>query len=423
MRFLLQCILILIYSIATNLCAETQDSKLLASIKNYKSFFSDTCSKILKNSELQGEISGWSKQYQDKKEIRFLDATLDQEVHIRIVNRTRSSKTFRYTFYRNIHPELFLATDENCKISIARLIERNKNNSINSISTLSKNLHKVQTIELLNPKVPAITPTDGVKVALVDTGINYLLPEITKNIARKTPSQILGYDFEDGDQLPFDVDFVGSPFFPRHHGTSVASILIKEAPFVQIVPYRISRKNPCSFKDILEDIAKLDIKVVLIPMGSKNYKTWKCFHETAKINKEILFIVSAGNSNINIDVEQIFPASLKLKNIIVVSSSTIFGNLAKGSNFGPKTVDLLVHAEQLRVLDHRGVKSIASGSSFAVPRIGAMIARFLTFNPESKIGELIKMLENRAVPIETNLVKLGWIPDPLDDYLFYKDSK
>jgi hypothetical protein len=423
MRFLSQCIFILIYSIATNLFAGTQDGTLLASINNYKNFFSNTCSKILENSTLPKQIAGWSKEAQDEKEIRFLDSTLDQEVHIRVVNRGRSQKTLRYTFYRNFDPELFLATDENCKISIARLIERNKNKNIKSISTLSKDLHKVQSIELLNPEVPAIEPKDGVQVALVDTGINYLLPEISKNIARQNPTQLLGYDFEDEDQLPFDVDFVGSPFFPRHHGTSVASILIKEAPFVQIVPYRFSRRNPCSFKDIIDDIGKLDINVALIPMGSKNFKTWKCFHEAAKKHKEILFVVSAGNSNINIDVDQIFPASLELKNILVVSSSTIFGNLAKGSNFGPNSVDLLVHAEQLRVIDHRGVKSIASGSSYAVPRIGAMIARFLTYNPEAKIGEIIEMLRKRAVPIEINLVKLGWIPDPLDDYLFHIDSK
>ena len=158
-------------------------------------------------------------------------------------------------------------------------------------------------------------------------------------------------------------------------------------------------------------------------MGSRDIKTWECFYDEAKKQEEILFIVSAGNQNLNIDKESIFPASLPLKNMLVISSSTIFGNLANGSNFGPKNVDLIVHAEQIRVIDHRGVKSVASGSSFAVPRIGAMIARFLRFNPKSSIEEIIDILRRRAIFIDSNFVKLGWIPDPLDNYLFQMDSK
>ena len=59
--------------------------------------------------------------------------------------------------------------------------------------------------------------------------------------------------------------------------------------------------------------------------------------------------------------------------MFVISSSTLFGNLAKGSNFGSKSVDFLVNGEQLEVFDHRGVRSITSGSSYAAaPRIAAM---------------------------------------------------
>ena len=399
------------------------DQKELVLIKDYKAFFLNTCERLEKNVTVPNYLKGWQEKFQNKKKLHFINSNTNQEVEVNIVTRPRSRVTLRYTFYRKAEPELFISTSKNCNVGISRLIRRHKDGAIYSISTLSKDLKIEKSIETVNPAVPAMEPTSGIRVALIDTGINYLLPEITRNLARNSPTQLLGYDFEDGDELPFDIDFVGSPFFPRHHGTSVASVLIKEAPLVQIVPYRFPRKDPCLFKEIIADIAKLNIKVALMPMGSNDSKTWKCFYNAAKKYKGTLYIVSAGNENLNIDTEKTFPASLPLKNMLVISSSTIFGNLAKGSNFGKKNVDLIVNAEQLRVIDHRGVKSIASGSSFAVPRIGAMVARFLQYNPEASVEEIIRVLKRRAIPHEGNLIRFGWIPDPLDNYLFHIDSK
>ena len=59
------------------------------------------------------------------------------------------------------------------------------------------------------------------------------------------------------------------------------------------------------------------------------------------MSENILFFVSAGNDGKNIDKSKVFPASLELENILVISSSDISGDLAHGSNFGKKTVDFL----------------------------------------------------------------------------------
>ena len=104
--------------------------------------------------------------------------------------------------------------------------------------------------------------------------------------------------------------------------------------------------------------------------------------------------------------------------MFVISSSTLFGNLAKGSNFGSKSVDFLVNGEQLEVFDHRGVRSITSGSSYAAPRIAAMSVRYFAKNPTANISDFKSVLINRAINNSKGLVKYGWIPDPLDNYLF-----
>ena len=82
-------------------------------------------------------------------------------------------------------------------------------------------------------------------------------------------------------------------------------------------------------------------------MGSNNINDWQCFLKEAKKSQDVLFIVTAGNNNLNIDNNKIYPASFDLENMIVVSSSTLFGDLAKGSNYGIESVDFLVNGEQI----------------------------------------------------------------------------
>ena len=173
----------------------------------------------------------------------------------------------------------------------------------------------------------------------------------------------------------------------------------------------------CKFKLLINHIANNKIKIVNLSMGSKHEKDWVCFKYTAYQHKIILFIVSAGNDGINIDEKGVYPASFDLENIIVITSSDIFGNLARDSNFGKNSVDFLIPGEQIPVIDHRGVRTKASGSSYAVPRVVAMAVRYLSNNPNASVGDIKNILISRAVN-NNQFVKYGWIPDPLDDYFF-----
>ena len=58
-------------------------------------------------------------------------------------------------------------------------------------------------------------------LALVDTGVNYNLPMVQKNLAIDQDRQLIGYDFWDNDNRPFDKDPRRNAFFPLHHGTTV----------------------------------------------------------------------------------------------------------------------------------------------------------------------------------------------------------
>ncbi len=344
---------------------------------------------------------------------------LSSEIKIKIFPFIKGEKIngIRFTFYNeNEEPLLLVNVDKKCNIMVSRLIQRDINGKICSIDNLSSDLSEVQSSEYFNPTLEKQKPFKGIKVAIVDTGVNYNLDFIADKISRIDESNLTGYDFEDDDSLPYDIDTGRSVFFPMHHGTSVSSIILREAPMSELVVYRFPRSEMCKFENLIEHISVNKIKIVNLSMGSVNKDDWQCFYKAAKINKNILFFVSAGNDGKNIDFEKIYPASFDLENIIVVTSSDISGNLAQGSNFGSVSVDFLIPGEQIPVIDHRGVNTNASGSSFAVPRAVAMAIRILSNNTNANILDIKSKLISRAIR-SNEIVKYGWIHDPLDNYL------
>ena len=344
---------------------------------------------------------------------------LSRKIKIKIFPFIRGEKIngIRFTFYNeNEEPLLLVNVDKKCNIMVSRLIQRDITGKIFSIDNLSSDLSEVKSSEYFNPPLKKQKPFKGIKVAIVDTGVNYNLDFIADKISRIDESNLTGYDFEDDDSLPYDIDTGRSVFFPMHHGTSVSSIILREAPMSELVVYRFPRSEMCKFENLIEHISVNKIKIVNLSMGSVNKDDWQCFYRAAKSNKNILFFVSAGNDGKNIDFEKIYPASFDLENIIVVTSSDISGNLAQGSNFGSVSVDFLIPGEQIPVIDHRGVKTNASGSSFAVPRVVAMAIRILSNNTNANILDIKSKLISRAIR-SNEKVKYGWIPDPLDNYL------
>ena len=320
---------------------------------------------------------------------------------------------------KGVLPKFLLRLDTKCQIILARELIYFSDGRLNSLNHLDASLKKITSTELMNPPVPKWFNRSKVRVAHIDTGINYLLKGVFERLARNERGEIIGWDFWEEDPFPFDIDFPRSPFFPIRHGTAVASIFLREAPNASIVPYRYPRKTMQKFSKIFDALAIANLKIVMLPMGSRSHKDWKEFRKMALKHSEILFIVSAGNDGVNIDEEPLFPASFSLKNMIVVTSSNNFGKLAKGSNWGKNSVDLMVPAERVEVIDHRGVKMKASGSSYAVPRIAALAARLWSKNPKWTINEIKKAVFDLAVkPLMRGgkRVRMGWIPNPLENY-------
>ena len=369
------------------------------------------CNVLIGNSKLNDE---WYKINNGLKELSHKNRNF--RVTSNIFQRGKKINLITLTFKSKL-PIIQLRLDKKCNFQNIRLIQYKKNKP-NKILTIKNNFKGILNTEDLNPPLPLnLKKTNNNLIALVDTGVNYTLKRLKNNIAINNEGKLLGYDFWDEDKLPFDNDPRRNPFYPRHHGTTIFSVLKNEAPDIKTAIYRFPALQMCKFKNLIEEISNNSLKIVNLSMGSSNKNDWGCFLTAAKKHNNLIFVVSAGNNKQNIDLKPIYPASFNLKNIITVSSSTKNGQLGRDSNYGFKNVDFLLPAERVLVLDHRGVKAFTGGTSYAVPRMAALISRYILKHKQSSIDQILNFLKKRAINNNNKFSKYGWIPDPTDNYL------
>jgi hypothetical protein len=305
---------------------------------------------------------------------------------------------------RILSPTLMIVADGQCRVQVARRLIYDADGKAAFLEQLSPGLDAVEIREAVNPPVPAMLEGEEseargaprVAVAVVDAGVNYLLPVIAERLARRANGEILGFDYWDLDRRPFDANPVRSPFFPQRHGTQTASLLLREAPRAQLVPYRYPRPDMMRMADLIEDAAADGVVILNMSLGSNRAEEWQAFEKAAGAHPEMLFVVSAGNNGRDIDSQPVYPAALGLANMLVVSSADASGRPARGSNWGRESVDLLVPAEEMLVTDFSGRLRLVSGSSYAAVRVSALAACLLEENPDWRAEILTAAILERA---------------------------
>lgn len=320
---------------------------------------------------------------------------------------------------RSLRPVLTIIADGQCRVQMARRLVYDTDGGAEYLEQLSPGLDEVQIREPLNPPVPEMSeadaPAEGTAVGMVDAGVNYLLPVIAARLARDADGEILGFDYWDLDSRPFDANPVQSPFFVQRHGTQTASLLLQESPGARLVPYRYPRPDMTRMTELIEDAAADGVVIVNMSLGSNRAEEWLAFEKAAAAHPEMLFVISAGNNGRDIDSQPVYPASMKLENMLVVSSADADGHPAPGSNWGQESVDLLVPAEEMLVTDFHGRARVVSGSSYAAARVSALAACLLQENPEWR-AEILKaaILEQARPPDAESFAysAYGFLPDP-----------
>ena len=310
-------------------------------------------------------------------------------------------------------PVLLAIADGGCTVVAGRRLAYDDDGAARSIEYLDRDLKHAVQIEPLNPPVPALPAAredalPGTRVALVDSGVNYLLPEISTRLARDEDGELVGFDFWDLDARPFDANPARSAFHPQRHGTRTASLILEEAPVAELVPYRYPRNHMSRMPELVDHAAAAGARIMNISMGSRRRSEWVDFEDAARTHSEMLFVVSAGNDGVDIDENPVYPAALPLDNLLTVTSSDHSGLPAPGSNWGRESVDLAVPAERVLVTGFDGGPREVSGSSYAAARVSAFAACLLAAHPEWTARELKSAILSRAeMPVSAVLSYVG----------------
>lgn len=316
----------------------------------------------------------------------------------------------QYDAGQGSRPEILAIVDHRCTLQAARRLHYDPDGTAAWLEALDDALQPNGHREPLNPPVPAHADPGGLPVAIIDTGVNYLLPEINSRLARDASGMLLGYDFWDLDARPFDVHPRRSAFFPDHHGTMIASVVLTEAPVARLLPYRYPRPDMNRLADLVEHVASNGARIVNLSLTSFRREEWAAFEEAAARHPDILFVVAAGNDDRDIDRRPVYPAALGLDNLIAVTAAAADGGLANGVNWGARTVDLMVEAEGMLALGFDGRLAPVSGSSYATARVTAVAACLLAARPDASAAALRAQIFGLAkAPVATGYVAQGFI--------------
>lgn len=208
----------------------------------------------------------------------------------------------------------------------------------------------------------------GVKVGIIDTGIDYTHPDLVDRYAG-------GYDFYNNDSDPFD---------DRGHGTHVAGTIaasyngvgvVGVAPEAQLYALKVfGSTGSGSFSDVVAAVEwcmKNGIQVTNNSYGAPSDpgKTVKAVFDKAA-SAGIINVASAGNDGSGTDTVE-YPA--KFSSVIAVSATDSNDNLASYSSTGPN-IELAAPGSSIYSTLPGGGYGYKSGTSMASPHVAGAAA-------------------------------------------------
>jgi hypothetical protein len=116
---------------------------------------------------------------------------------------------------------------------------------------------------------------------------------------------------------------------------------------------------------------------------------------------DILFIASAGNSNNDVNFDEMVPSSFDLPNFVTVGAVDQAGDETSFTSFGK---NVIAYADGFEVESNipGGSKLKLSGTSMASPEVTNLAAKLFAIDPSLKPGDVIKLIRDGLEPSASN---------------------
>lgn len=259
---------------------------------------------------------------------------------------------------------------------------------------------------------------NGVKVAILDSGVDYNHKNLALSISRSNP----GFDFMSYENRPFD---------DNSHGTAIAGLIgaqaveknqVGIAPGATILSYKVfdpfSNTTSAALYGAFEKAIADGAKIIVCAWNTK--KESDALKKAVQLAeaKGVLVITAAGDRGEDIRTEANFPARYnQSNNVISVGSSDQAGNLGqitgRYSNYGAGAVDILAPGISLSVLSPRNEYIVRSGSDLAAAEVAGVAALVWERNPSANAAQVKDQIlrHSQRKPALENLVTEGRLLD------------
>ncbi|MEF2278542.1 S8 family serine peptidase [Deinococcus sp. YIM 134068] len=261
-----------------------------------------------------------------------------------------------------------------------------------------RNVINLPTGQQLAPELGA-----GVKVAVIDTGVDLAHPLLREQI-----NTAADWDFVGGDATPQE-ELPAAGLGKYGHGTAVAGVIAQVAPRAEILAYRVlapDGSSPVSRVVLAVDKAvSSGAKIINLSLGSMEDSTALNTVVAGALAKGILVVNSSGNDGIE---NMVYPArklgtgSFTANSGLIAVGSVALGYMKSSFTSYGTGMSLTAHGENV-VTSYPGSRLIkATGTSFAAPAVSGALALAVsagTTNVSTLVADLRATTTPNADPI------------------------
>lgn len=276
--------------------------------------------------------------------------------------------------------------------------------------------------------------TRTVIIAIIDTGVDYRHPDL-KDQMWTNPNEIPdngidddgngyiddihGWDFFNNDAtvchyLETSNGYIADPDDNDNHGTHIAGIIAATANNgigisgvasnvnVQIMSLKIhggtsSSGSVSSAIKAIQYAESMGADICNLSWGTTNYS--QALELTIR-ESSMLFVTAAGNNGLNNNSTPVFPASLRVPNLISVGYINSDGHLDIASNYGVSTVDIAAPGEEI-FSTLVGTYGYSNGSSMAAPHVTGLAAMIYAYHDNVYPAQVKELIINTLMPLST----------------------
>jgi subtilisin family serine protease len=242
------------------------------------------------------------------------------------------------------------------------------------------------------------TGNQSVRVAIIDTGIDYNHPDLVGNVARES-----GYDFinEDSDAMDDNghgTHCAGTVGASGNNGVGVTGMAWK----VTLIPEKALAADGsgtnAQIAAAVDHAVAQGAHIISMSLGGENESPTLKRAMLRGSEAGVLFVVAAGNESLNNDTSpnRSYPASSEIPNMLAVAATDVDDQLASFSNFGTTKTHISAPGVDIWSTIPGGGYDSYSGTSMATPLVAGVAALLKGLNLDFSATQIKEMLLNSS---------------------------